>query len=95
MYPGKTIVMFSGEDDDYEWYGDALLEPSGKGFIVVAMCTHIAWMDTRTFPNDHPGVIEHIKTLLKTEHVEPMVGEQNRTGLLTEQYGEYHPTLCL
>jgi hypothetical protein len=23
MYPGKTIVMFSGEDDDYRWYGDA------------------------------------------------------------------------
>jgi hypothetical protein len=69
----------------------ALLEPSGRGFVVTHV--HPYSMDGHSnVPNDHPGVIEHIKTLLKTEHVEPMVGEQNRTGLLTEQYGEYHPS---
>jgi predicted SAM-dependent methyltransferase len=55
----------------------------------VAMCTHIAWMDT-SFPNDHPGDRTY-QDLTEDGNVEPMVGEQNRTGLLTEQYGEYHP----
>jgi hypothetical protein len=92
-YPGLKCIMFSGEDEDYELYGDVLVREEGHGYVVVDMYTCKTWMDIRQLPNDHEDILSKLRTLLRTDTLVPLplTEKQSSVGFLTEMAGEYHP----
>jgi hypothetical protein len=50
--------MFSGEDEDYELYGDVPVREEGHGYVVVDMYTCKTWMDVRQLQRSRRHSIE-------------------------------------
>ena len=86
-------VMFSGEDEDCEWYGDVLVRQEGDGYVIENMCSYKTWTDVRQFPNNHEALLSYLRTLLHTDKLVPLPPskEQSSVGFLDETLGEYHP----
>lgn len=90
LYPDLKCVMFAGEDEDYEWFGNLLLQDHGPFMEIVAEFSHMCWLDITELPNSMEIVLDHVGTLLN-KPIHSNKSPRETVGFLNEQFQEYAP----